>query len=44
MQFTRKVRPEGNSIIVSIPKELIKVYKVNEYDFVTFEIIKVHRK
>lgn len=44
MQFSRKVRPEGNSIIVSIPKELIRAYKINEYDLVTFEIVKVHRE
>ena len=43
MQFTRKVRVEGNVFIISIPKDLVDAYGINNKDLITFDIVKVHR-
>ena len=40
MQFSREVRQVGGCIIITIPKEIVKYYDINNKDLCTFEFIK----
>lgn len=41
--FHKKAIKNGNSLIITLPKEIVELYKINESDILEIDLIKNHR-
>lgn len=43
MRFTRQTYNNNSSLCITIPAELVKLYKIYNGDYVEFELVRNHR-
>lgn len=43
MEFSRSTRPEGKSLVITIPVEIVRHYGINPFDLVVLDIKKVEK-